>query len=120
MHPRRTSCPDLLFSVTVLGLSLPGREEQDSGDLAAACTSWCSPFGPVFTPPVKDGQDPFETESLPEDLGYHIQMKDGVIYIYEDKAAAGRNEPKDLSYPSLENFINDMNFLLALTAQGPV
>ncbi|NXP70867.1 AMPD1 deaminase, partial [Ramphastos sulfuratus] len=79
-----------------------------------------SDTGPVFTPPVKDGQDPFETESLPEDLGYHMQMKDGVVYIYEDKAAAGRNEPKDLSYPSLENFVNDMNFLLALTAQGPV
>ncbi|NXN18445.1 AMPD1 deaminase, partial [Indicator maculatus] len=79
-----------------------------------------SDAGPVFPPPVKDGQDPFETESLPEDLGYHIQMKDGVVYIYEDEAAVGRNEPKDLSYPSLKNFIDDMNFLLALIAQGPV
>ncbi|KFV64000.1 AMP deaminase 1, partial [Dryobates pubescens] len=79
-----------------------------------------SDAGPVFTPPVKDGQDPFENESLPEDLGYHIQMKDGVVYIYEDKAAVGRNEPKDLSYPILESFIDDMNFLLALVAQGPV
>jgi len=74
----------------------------------------------VFTPPVKDGQDPFETGNLPEDLGYHVQMKDGIVYIYSDKAAAGRNEPKDLPYPSLEHFVDDMNFLLALIAQGPV
>ncbi|XP_021232711.1 AMP deaminase 1 isoform X2 [Numida meleagris] len=79
-----------------------------------------SDTGPVFTPPVKDGQDPFETANLPEDLGYHVQMKDGIVYIYGDKAAAGRNEPKDLPYPCLEHFVDDMNFLLALIAQGPV
>ncbi|XP_009871170.1 PREDICTED: AMP deaminase 1, partial [Apaloderma vittatum] len=75
---------------------------------------------PMFTPPVKDGQDPFESASLPEDLGYHVQMKDGVVYIYRDKAAVGRNEPKDLPYPSLETFVDDMNFLLALIAKGPL
>ncbi|KFO82682.1 AMP deaminase 1, partial [Cuculus canorus] len=79
-----------------------------------------SDAGPVFTPPVKDGQDPFEAGNLPEDLGYHVQMKDGVVYVYGDKAAAGRDEPKDLPYPSLKRFVDDMNFLLALTAQGPV
>ncbi|XP_062365799.1 AMP deaminase 1 isoform X1 [Cinclus cinclus] len=82
--------------------------------------SWNSPFAAVFTPPVKDGQDPFDTGNLPEDLGYHVQMKDGVVYVYADKAAAERNEPKDLPYPSLEHFIDDMNFLLVLIAQGPV
>lgn len=86
----------------------------------AACASWRSPFGPVFTPPAKDGQDPFETRNLPEDLGYHVRMKDGVVYVYGDEAAVGRDEPKDLPYPSLEHFVDDMNFLLALTAQGPV
>ncbi|XP_061218760.1 AMP deaminase 1 isoform X3 [Neopsephotus bourkii] len=76
--------------------------------------------GPLFTPPVKDGEDPFDTGNLGEDLGYHVEMKDGVVYVYEDKAAADRNEPKDLPYPSLEHFVDDMNFLLALVAQGPV
>ncbi|NXQ35025.1 AMPD1 deaminase, partial [Alaudala cheleensis] len=76
--------------------------------------------GPVFTPPVKDGQDPFDSGNLPEDLGYHVQMKDGVVYVYADKAAAERNEPKDLPYPNLQHFIDDMNFLLVLIAQGPV
>ncbi|NXR92600.1 AMPD1 deaminase, partial [Hypocryptadius cinnamomeus] len=79
-----------------------------------------SDVGPVFTPPVKDGQDPFDTGDLPEDLGYHVQMKDGIVYVYADKAAAERNEPKNLPYPSLEHFIDDMNFLLVLIAQGPV
>ncbi|XP_051494936.1 AMP deaminase 1 isoform X2 [Apus apus] len=79
-----------------------------------------SDTGPVFTPPVKDGQDPFETGNLAEDLGYHIQMKDGIVYVYGDKAAVDRNEPKDLPYPNLKHFVDDMNFLLALIAQGPV
>ncbi|XP_041278704.1 AMP deaminase 1 isoform X2 [Onychostruthus taczanowskii] len=79
-----------------------------------------SDAGPVFTPPVKDGQDPLDSGGLPEDLGYHVQMKDGIVYVYADKAAAERNEPKDLPYPSLEDFIDDMNFLLVLIAQGPV
>uniref|UniRef100_A0A8C9NEV1 AMP deaminase n=1 Tax=Serinus canaria TaxID=9135 RepID=A0A8C9NEV1_SERCA len=74
----------------------------------------------VFTPPVKEGQDPLDSGNLPEDLGYHVQMKDGIVYVYADKAAADRNEPKDLPYPILENFVDDMNFLLVLIAQGPV
>ncbi|XP_060628557.2 AMP deaminase 1 isoform X2 [Anolis sagrei] len=75
---------------------------------------------PVFNPAVKHGEDPFRSDNLPENLGYHVQMKDGVVYIYADKAAAARGEPKDLPYPNLETFIDDMNFLLALIAQGPV
>ncbi|KAH0618956.1 hypothetical protein JD844_018532 [Phrynosoma platyrhinos] len=75
---------------------------------------------PVFAPVVEDGEDPFRSDNLPENLGYHLEMKDGVIYIYADKAAAARGEPKDLPYPNLEVFTDDMNFLLALIAQGPV
>lgn len=117
--------PGCCFCVTVLGLFLPragaGGAWQDCGVLASSlCPVVYSPLGPVFTPPVKDGQDPFETGNLGEDLGYHVKMKDGVVYIYGDKAAVGRKEPKDLPYPCLEHFVDDMNFLLALIAQGPV
>ncbi|RXM91264.1 Cold shock domain-containing protein E1 [Acipenser ruthenus] len=45
--------------------------------------------------------------------------QDGVIYVYPSKEAAGKNQPKDLSYPDYETFIDDMNFLIALIAQGP-
>ncbi|XP_005357189.1 AMP deaminase 1 isoform X1 [Microtus ochrogaster] len=77
-------------------------------------------FYPVFTPPPKKGEDPFRTEDLPTNLGYHLKMKDGVIYIYPDEAAASRGEPKPYPYPNLDDFLDDMNFLLALIAQGPV
>uniref|UniRef100_A0A8C8ZT46 AMP deaminase n=1 Tax=Prolemur simus TaxID=1328070 RepID=A0A8C8ZT46_PROSS len=77
-------------------------------------------FYPVFTPPVKKGEDPFRTDNLPENLGYPLKMKDGVVYVYPNEAAASKDEPKPLPYPNLDSFLDDMNFLLALIAQGPV
>jgi AMP deaminase len=74
----------------------------------------------VFTPPPKKAEDPFRTDDLPENLGYHLKMKDGVVYIYPNEAAASKDEPKPYSYPDLDDFLDDMNFLLALIAQGPV
>lgn len=74
----------------------------------------------VFTPPTKSGEDPFQTNDLPENLGYHLKMKDGVVYVYPNEAAASKDEPKPLPYPNLDTFLDDMNFLLALIAQGPV
>ncbi|XP_041084327.1 AMP deaminase 1-like isoform X2 [Polyodon spathula] len=74
---------------------------------------------PVFTSPPKPGENPLSLDGLPENLGYHASMKDGVIYVYPSKEAADKNQPKDLSYPDYETFIDDMNFLIALIAQGP-
>lgn len=76
--------------------------------------------GKAFTPPVKKGEDPFRTDSLPEDLGYRLCMRDGVVYVYPSEEAASKDEPKPLPYPHLDSFVDDMNFLLALIAQGPV
>ncbi|KAJ8784745.1 hypothetical protein J1605_008096 [Eschrichtius robustus] len=77
-------------------------------------------FSPVFTPPMKKREDPFRTDNLPENLGYHLKMKDGVVYIYPNEEAASKEEPKPLPYPNLDTFLDDMNFLLALIARGPV
>eukprot|EP00071_Canis_lupus_P027019 XP_022260576.1 AMP deaminase 1 isoform X2 [Canis lupus familiaris] len=77
-------------------------------------------FYPVFTPPTKNGEDPFRTDDLPENLGYHLKMKDGIVYVYPNEAAASKDEPKPLPYLNLDTFLDDMNFLLALIAQGPV
>lgn len=74
----------------------------------------------VFTPPTKNGEDPFRTDDLPENLGYHLKMKDGIVYVYPNEAAASKDEPKPLPYLNLDTFLDDMNFLLALIAQGPV
>nr|XP_035944397.1 AMP deaminase 1 isoform X2 [Halichoerus grypus] len=76
-------------------------------------------FYPVFTPPMKK-EDPFRTDDLPENLGYHLKMKDGIVYVYPNEAAAGKDEPKPLPYLNMDTFLDDMNFLLALIAQGPV
>ncbi|XP_043572935.1 AMP deaminase 1 isoform X2 [Chiloscyllium plagiosum] len=75
---------------------------------------------PVFTPPLKTGGDPFSPKDFPENLGYVCKMTDGVIYVYANDESVKRNEPKDLPYPDLATFIDDMNFLIALIAQGPM
>ncbi|KAE8293150.1 AMP deaminase 1 [Larimichthys crocea] len=74
---------------------------------------------PVFTTPPSNGEDPFDTKDLPKDLGYVARMKDGLIYVYNDAAAADKHQPKDLPCPDYNTFIDDMNFLIALIAQGP-
>lgn len=73
----------------------------------------------VFTPPPKAGEDPFDTSNLPKDLGYVARMKDGLMFVYNDAAAADKHQPKDLPHPDYNTFIDDMNFLIALIAQGP-
>uniref|UniRef100_A0A8D0AP78 AMP deaminase n=1 Tax=Sander lucioperca TaxID=283035 RepID=A0A8D0AP78_SANLU len=73
----------------------------------------------LFTSPPKNGEDPFDTKNLPKNLGYVARMKDGVIYVYNDAAAADKHQPKDLPCPDYNTFIDDMNFLIALIAQGP-
>uniref|UniRef100_A0A3P9IF00 AMP deaminase n=1 Tax=Oryzias latipes TaxID=8090 RepID=A0A3P9IF00_ORYLA len=74
---------------------------------------------PVFMAPPKDGEDPFDPKSLPENLGYVARMRDGLIYVYNDAAAADKHQHKDLPHPDYDTFIDDMNFLIALIAQGP-
>ncbi|CAH2220679.1 AMP deaminase 1 [Pelobates cultripes] len=75
---------------------------------------------PDFTPPPQKGEDPFRSDNLPADLGYHAAIKNGVIYVYPDKDAASKKKPKDLNYPDLNTFVDDMNFLITLIAQGPL
>nr|XP_046221411.1 AMP deaminase 1-like isoform X1 [Oncorhynchus gorbuscha] len=75
---------------------------------------------PVFTSPPKEGEDPFNTKCLPENLSWVARMKDGVIYVYKDAAEADQHKPiENMPAPHYETFIDDMNFLIALIAQGP-
>ncbi|XP_076015424.1 AMP deaminase 1-like isoform X2 [Genypterus blacodes] len=74
---------------------------------------------PIFTPPPKKGEDPFDTKDLPANLGYALNMKEGVMRVYKDAEAADKDQPKDLPCPDYNTFIDDMNFLIALIAQGP-
>uniref|UniRef100_A0A671PQ13 AMP deaminase n=1 Tax=Sinocyclocheilus anshuiensis TaxID=1608454 RepID=A0A671PQ13_9TELE len=74
---------------------------------------------PVFTSPPKSGEDPFCTKDFPPNLGYVARMKDGVIYVYKDAASADKHQPLNHPGPDLATFIDDMNFLITLIAQGP-
>lgn len=87
--------------------------------LSKTLKKYNSVFSTVFTSPPKNGEDPFDTNNLQKDLGYVARMKDGLIYVYNDAAAADKHQPKDLPCPDYETFIDDMNFLIALIAQGP-
>ncbi|XP_061656584.1 AMP deaminase 1 [Syngnathoides biaculeatus] len=75
---------------------------------------------PVFTPPPKNDKDPFDAADLPENLGYIARMKEGLIYVYNDAEAADKHQPRDVPCPNYVTFIDDMNFLIALIAQGPI
>ncbi|KAG7332672.1 hypothetical protein KOW79_004506 [Hemibagrus wyckioides] len=74
---------------------------------------------PVFTSPPKPGEDPFNTKSLAANSGYVARMRNGIIYVYKDEAAADKKQPLPLPAPDYNTFIDDMNFLIALIAQGP-
>jgi len=74
---------------------------------------------PKFTSPMKNGEDPFDHGSLEENLPLVARMKDGVIYVYDSESAADQHQPKNLPCPDYNTFIDDMNFLIALIAQGP-
>lgn len=104
----------------------PGDNKRRSGlawfemILCRRCVlNYMSHLSSVFTSPPKEGEDPFDVKNLPKNLGYVARMKDGVIYVYNDAAAADKHQPKDMPYPDLNTFIDDMNFLIALIAQGP-
>ncbi|XP_069801432.1 AMP deaminase 1 [Dendropsophus ebraccatus] len=75
---------------------------------------------PVFTSPIKKDEDPFRTDNLPADLGYKLQVKDGMVFVYPDDDALAKGKPKDLNYPDVHEFVDDMNLLITLIAQGPV
>lgn len=78
-------------------------------DRQTGTTDLCSLSVPVFTAPPKAGEDPFETKTLPEDLTNKAGMRDGVVHV----------EGMNLPTSDLATFIDDMNFLIALIAQGP-
>ncbi|XP_061912902.1 AMP deaminase 1 [Entelurus aequoreus] len=97
----------------------PGTASQYLRDIEGDTFKLEDQVQPVFTSPPKNGEDPFDTADLPETLDYVARMKDGLIYVYDDADAADKHRPRDLPCPDYNSFIDDMNFLIALIAQGP-
>lgn len=66
-----------------------------------------------------EGEDPYSMHNIPENLNYPLQMKDGIVYVYDNAEALKRNQPHDLPYPDLETFAIDLSHVLAMIADGP-
>uniref|UniRef100_A0A3P9A8N1 AMP deaminase n=1 Tax=Esox lucius TaxID=8010 RepID=A0A3P9A8N1_ESOLU len=73
-------------------------------------------------PPVS-ATHPYENldpASMPPDVGYGCKMVDGVVHIYTDKDTMDKSTELDLPYPDLQEYIADMNVMMALIINGPV
>uniref|UniRef100_A0AAQ6ADS9 AMP deaminase n=1 Tax=Amphiprion ocellaris TaxID=80972 RepID=A0AAQ6ADS9_AMPOC len=73
----------------------------------------------LLHPPVSETH-PYENQdpaSTPPDMGYGCMMVDGVIELFY---AANRSTELDLPYPDLQEYIADMNVMMALIINGPV
>uniref|UniRef100_A0A8C2Y9S3 AMP deaminase n=1 Tax=Coturnix japonica TaxID=93934 RepID=A0A8C2Y9S3_COTJA len=73
-------------------------------------------------PPFAE-QHPYEKwdpQSMPADLGFGLKMVDGVVHVYTKQDLTDKSTELDLPYPDLQEFIADMNFLMALIINGPI
>ncbi|PKU27627.1 hypothetical protein llap_22069 [Limosa lapponica baueri] len=73
-------------------------------------------------PPFAE-QHPYETcdpQTMPADLGFGLKMVDGVVHVYTKQDLTDKSTELDLPYPDLQEFIADMNFLMALIINGPM
>ncbi|XP_029857088.1 AMP deaminase 2 isoform X2 [Aquila chrysaetos chrysaetos] len=73
-------------------------------------------------PPFAE-QHPYETwdpQTMPADLGFGLKMVDGVVHVYTKQDLTDKSTELDLPYPDLQEFIADMNFLMALIINGPI
>ncbi|KAM8892635.1 AMP deaminase 3b isoform 2-T2 [Spinachia spinachia] len=74
---------------------------------------------PDIWPCPREGEDPYSMEGIPEDLNYELQMKDGIVNVYDDAEALEQQRPHNLPYPDLETFTIDLSHVLAMIADGP-
>ncbi|XP_068452691.1 AMP deaminase 3b [Clinocottus analis] len=74
---------------------------------------------PDIWPCPGEGVDPYSMEGIPEDLNYELQMKDGIVNVYDDAEALEQQRPHNLPYPDLETFAIDLSHVLAMIADGP-
>ncbi|XP_072571174.1 AMP deaminase 2-like isoform X2 [Paramormyrops kingsleyae] len=76
---------------------------------------------PVHPPVSKthpyEGQDP---KNMPADIGYGLRMVDGVVHVYTKRNTLEKSTELDLPYPDLQEYITDMNMMMALIINGPV
>uniref|UniRef100_A0A8C1ASW7 AMP deaminase n=1 Tax=Cyprinus carpio carpio TaxID=630221 RepID=A0A8C1ASW7_CYPCA len=81
------------------------------------CLSDMSVHAPVSETHPYEGQ---HMKNLPPDAGYSCQMVDGVIHVYTAQNPMDKSTELDLPYPDLQEYIADMNMMMALIINGPV
>ncbi|KAK7878553.1 hypothetical protein WMY93_030389 [Mugilogobius chulae] len=64
-----------------------------------------------------ENQDPTST---PPDIGYGCKMVNGVMHVYTSRRTMDKSTELDLPYPDLQEYIADMNVMMALIINGPV
>lgn len=57
---------------------------------------------------------------LPADLNYQLRMHNGVVHVYKAPEDVEAERPLDFPYVNLPQFINDLNLMCAMIADGPL
>ncbi|TNN82937.1 AMP deaminase 2 [Liparis tanakae] len=73
-------------------------------------------------PPAPE-RHPYENQdpaSMPHDMGYGCKMVDGVMHVYTTRNIMEKSTELELPYPDLQEYIADMNMMMALIINGPV
>lgn len=63
--------------------------------------------------------EPWNSE-VPADLNYQLRMHNGVMHVYKTKEDMEAEKPLDFPYVNLPQFINDLNLMCAMIADGPL
>ncbi|XP_057356537.1 AMP deaminase 2 isoform X3 [Manis pentadactyla] len=76
---------------------------------------------PVHPPALE--QHPYEhcePSTMPADLGLGLRMVQGVVHVYTRREADTHCSEVELPYPNLQEFVADVNVLMALIINGPI
>ncbi|KAH7945946.1 hypothetical protein HPB49_017739 [Dermacentor silvarum] len=63
--------------------------------------------------------EPWNCEVLPN-MNCELRMHNGVVHVYKDKEDMEAEKPMDFPYVNLPQFINDLNLMCAMIADGPL
>ncbi|XP_053102706.1 AMP deaminase 2 isoform X3 [Hemicordylus capensis] len=77
-----------------------------------------APVHPPFA--IRHPYEKCEPESMPGDLGFGLKMVGGVVHVYTKRDITDKSTELDLPYPDLQEFVADMNVLMALIINGPI
>ncbi|XP_071399654.1 AMP deaminase 2 isoform X1 [Centroberyx affinis] len=97
-------------------------EEIPETTVTASIMTFCLLSDATVHPPVSETH-PYESQdpaSMPPDMGYGCKMVNGVVHVYTTRNIMDKSTELDLPYPDLQEYIVDMNVMMALIINGPV